>query len=284
MQLQKAQRQQAKIKLAIQGPSGSGKTYSALLLAKGMVNSWDEVVVIDTEHGSAHLYAAMGDYHVLDLKPPFTPEAYGEAIDTCLKAQKKVIILDSISHEWDGQGGILDIHGSMPGNSFTNWNKVTPRHNAFVQAMLQADAHIIATIRTKQDYVLSDKNGKMVPEKVGLKGITRDGLDYEFTLVFDLNIKHQAECSKDRTGLFMDQPPHILTPNTGKRILSWCKEGKSVGDVEDEINSAADVDTLRRIYKANPTFQNQLMDLFLNRKKELENGTINSKPNSHGGN
>ena len=104
----------------------------------------------------------------------------------------EVIIIDSISHEWEGKGGILDIHGSMVGNSFTNWAKVTPRHNEFVQKILQSNSHIIATIRSKQDYVLSEKNGKMVPEKVGLKGVTREGLDYEFTLVFDVDIKHQV--------------------------------------------------------------------------------------------
>ena len=95
----------------------------------------------------------------------------------------------------------------MAGNSFTNWNRVTPRHNAFVQKMLQSPCHIIATIRSKQDYVLTDKNGKMVPEKVGLKGVTRDGMDYEFTFVLDLDIKHQATASKDRTGLFSNPLP-----------------------------------------------------------------------------
>src|SRR5213075_24314 len=108
------------------------------------------------------------------------------------------------SHEWEGIGGILETHGNMMGNSYTNWSKLTPRHNSFVQHILQSPAHVIGTIRAKQDYVLSEKNGKQVPEKVGLKGVTRDGMDYEFTLVFDIDIKHNASASKDRTGLFMD--------------------------------------------------------------------------------
>ena len=87
----------------------------------------------------------------------------------------------------EGSGGILDLHGNMPGSSFTTWAKMTPRHNAFVQKILESPCHIISTIRTKTDYTLSEKNGKMVPEKVGLKGITRDGMDYEFTIVFDLD-------------------------------------------------------------------------------------------------
>ena len=98
----------------------------------------------------------------------------------------RAIIIDSISQEWEGNGGIIETHGNMAGNSFTNWNRVTPRHNAFVQKMLQSHAHIIATIRSNRIMSLTDKNGKMVPEKVGLKGVTRDGMDYEFTVVLIL--------------------------------------------------------------------------------------------------
>ncbi|MDD3978513.1 MAG: AAA family ATPase, partial [Methanomicrobium sp.] len=208
MELRKSQRKQAKIKLALQGSSGSGKTYSALLLASGMT-AWPKIAVIDTENHSADLYAHLGDYNVLQLSKPFSPERYISAIETCEKAGMEVIIIDSVTHEWEGSGGILDIHGNMPGNSFTNWAKMTPRHNAFVQKLLESNCHIIGTIRTKTDYVLTEKNGKMVPEKVGMKGITRDGMDYEFTVVFDLDPKHNAVVSKDRTGLFMDKPEGI---------------------------------------------------------------------------
>ena len=190
MQLQKAERKRAKIKIGLQGSSGSGKSYSALLLAYGLCNSWEKIVVIDSENLSSHLYSHLGCYNVISIAAPFSPEKYIEAIALALQAGMEVIIIDSISHEWEGLGGILDIHGGMTGNSFTNWNKVTPRHNAFVNAILQSPAHIIATIRTKQDYVLTEKNGKQIPEKVGLKGITRDGMDYELTLVFDIDIKH----------------------------------------------------------------------------------------------
>ena len=176
---------------------------------------------------SADLYAHLGNYNVLGLEKPFNPERFIESIEVCEKASMEVIIIDSISHEWEGAGGILNIHGNMTGNSFTNGNKVTPRHNAFIQKMLQSKCHIIATIRSKQDYVLNEVNSKMVPVKVGLKGVAREGTDYELTIVFDLDMKHNATASKDRTRLFQDKASWVITEATGKRILNWCKEGKT---------------------------------------------------------
>jgi len=123
-------------------------------------------------------------------------------------------------------GHLLEIHSQMQGNSFTNWGKITPRQTAFVQKILNCNSHVISTMRTKQDYVLNEKNGKFVPEKVGLKTIMRDGIDYEFTIVLDMDLKHFAKASKDRTNLFMDKPDFIITPDTGKAILDWCNEGQ----------------------------------------------------------
>lgn len=271
MKLQTAERKQAKIKLGLQGGSGSGKTYSALLLAYGMINNWPKIAVIDTENHSADLYAHLGNYQVLAIEQPFSPERYMEAIDLCEKAGMEAIIIDSISHEWEGNGGILDIHGAMMGNSFTNWNKVTPRHNAFVQKILQSNCHVIATIRSKQDYVLSEKNGKMVPEKVGLKGVTREGLDYEFTLVFELDLKHQATATKDRTGLFMDKPSFMISQATGQRILNWCNSGKTIADLKVDITQATTVDQLREILKNYPNYRIDLEPLCITRKKQIEN-------------
>jgi hypothetical protein len=270
MQLQKAQRRQAVIKLALQGPSGSGKTYSSLLLAFGLVGTWADIAVIDTENNSSHLYSHLGNFNVLGLSDPFSPERYIDAIDFCEKAGMKVIIIDSISQEWEGNGGIIETHGNMPGNSFTNWNRVTPRHNAFVQKMLQSPCHIIATIRSKQDYVLTDKNGKIVPEKVGLKGVTRDGMDYEFTLVLDLDIKHQATASKDRTGLFVNPLPFIISEATGIRIKVWCMGEYLLRDIEAQIESAETVQELRNILTKFPSLKDKLEPLCINRKQKLE--------------
>ena len=195
----------------------------------------------------------------------------------------EVIIIDSVSHEWEGKGGILALHGAMAGNSFTNWNKVTPRHNSFVQKILQSNCHIISTIRTKTDYTLTEKNGKMVPEKIGLKGITRDGMDYEFTIVFDLDIKHNASASKDRTGLFMDKPEYVITPVFGKRILDWCNSGISIDEVKKEMSSATTVEKLREILRTYPEYKKQLEPLAIARKEELSTNIINLNPISSNG-
>jgi len=276
MELRHAERKQAKIKMGLQAPSGAGKTYSSLLLAYGLVNNWSRIAIIDTENHSADLYAHLGNYQVLALEQPYSPERYIQAIEICQKAGIEVIIIDSISHEWEGIGGILDIHGAMMGNSFTNWAKVTPRHNNFVQKILQSNSHIIATIRSKQDYVLSEKNGKMIPEKVGLKGVTREGLDYEFTVVLELDLKHQATATKDRTGLFMDKPSFIITQETGKHILTWCNAGTALDEVIRQIQKATSVDELRDIYYKYPEYRTKIENLAVARKQEINAQIINN--------
>jgi hypothetical protein len=276
MQLIKAERKQAVIKMALQGPSGSGKTYSSLLLAYGLVGNWNQIAVIDTENKSSHLYSHLGPFNVLSLEEPFSPERYIEAIEACEKAGMKVIIIDSISAEWEGAGGIIESHGNMAGNSFTNWNRMTPRHNAFVQKILQSPCHVILTIRSKQDYVLTDKNGKMVPEKVGLKGVTRDGMDYEVTIVFDIDIKHQATASKDRTGLFAHPLPFLISEQTGTKIKIWCLGEDLLKNIELQIAQASSVQDLRNLLIKYPTLKDKIEPLCQIRKKEIE-GIVTDK-------
>ena len=281
MKLRKAERKQARIKLGLQGPSGSGKTYSALLIAYGLCGDWNKIVVIDSENNSSDLYEHLGDYNVLPIKAPFSPEKYSEAITACENEGMEVIIVDSCSHEWESSGGILDIHSKMPGNSFANWNQLTPRHNAFVQKMLQSPAHIIATIRTKQDYVLTDKGGKYVPEKVGLKGITREGLDYEMTVVLDLDLKHNAVASKDRTGLFMNKPHFKVTTSTGKKIKQWCLSGVSLDQVRKHIRETDTMDDLMDIYDRYPEFREQITPDLTRRKKIISDSVAEFENNQN---
>jgi hypothetical protein len=199
---------------------------------------------------------------------PYNPERYIEAIDTCVKAGMEVVILDSITHEWEN---LIDFHASMTGNSFTNWAKITPRHNAFVQKLLQTPIHVISTIRTKQDYVLSEKNGRMVPEKIGLKSVQRDGLEYEFTLVFDLDMKNNATASKDRTGLFVGKPAELLSTETGKLIQHWCQTGEQieVDEMSERIGSCLSMEELLTLYNMFPQYQEVLNAEFKRRKREL---------------
>jgi hypothetical protein len=268
MKLKTAERKSTKIKMCLQGPSGSGKTYSSLLIAHGLCENWSNIAVIDTENNSAQLYSHLGPYKVLTLHTPYTPEQYISAIQICEQAGVEVIILDSITHEWEC---LLEYHSSLQGNSFTNWSKVTPRHNSFVQRLLTSPCHILATTRTKQDYVLSEKNGKIVPEKVGLKSVQRDGLDYEFTLVFDLDIKNFASSNKDRTGLFNGRPDFRITNNTGTIIRDWCNSGKvtSIDEIKTNINACTTIDDLVSLYKEYPEFQTVLKSDFEIQKRRL---------------
>lgn len=222
----KAERCKAKLRLGITGPAGSGKTYSALQIAFGIGG---KVAVIDTESGSADLYAHLGEYDVCTIEAPYTVQKYLAAIKAAEDAKYDVLIIDSLSHAWAGEGGLLDQQGKIAdsgkGNSYTAWRQVTPWHNKLVDAILQSPCHIIATMRSKMEYVLSTNDkGKLEPKKVGMAPIQREGMEYEFTVVFDLSQNHVAAATKDRTSLFDGQ---IFTPSTdtGKMLLDWLESG-----------------------------------------------------------
>jgi energy-coupling factor transporter ATP-binding protein EcfA2 len=274
MQLQKASRKKAKIKMCLNGPSGSGKTYSSLLIANGLCYDWSKTAVIDSENHSSELYSHLGSYNVLNLAS-YSPENYVKAIETCEQAGMEVIIIDSITHEWEF---MLEAHASLPGNSFNNWQKIGLRHKQFIQAILGSKAHVIVTTRTKQDYVLNDRNGKMVPEKVGLKAVQREGLDYEFTLVFDLNMKNSATASKDRTGLFFGKPEQKLSIEIGRDIYNWCNAGLDYtpSDITQLIHSCNKIDELLELYNQYPQFKEVLRKEYENRKREIlvQNQTV----------
>ena len=254
MKLKIAKRNQTKMRVAIQGVSGSGKTFSSLLIAYGLCSDYSRVAVIDTEERSLELYSHLGEYKVLSLKAPFTPEAYVEAIEVCENERMDVIIVDSLSHEWEGVGGVLDIHANMLGNSFTNWSKVLPRHNALIQKMLNSNCHIIVTLRSKHEYVLTDRNGKSVAEKVGMKAVQKDGIEYDFTVLFDLDGQHYAKCTKDRTQIFSTQIPYRLNENSGIEMRRWCKEGeeKTEADYIKLIRDCSTLEDLKYIYDTFP--------------------------------
>src|SRR5215217_629198 len=226
MQLRKATRKKAKMRLGLSAVSGGGKTYSALIVAKGMAGDWNKIAIIDSENNSADLYAHLGDYNVLPISAPFTPEKYIEAIKACEAAGMEVIIVDSITHEWDGKGGCLEIVESL-GGKYQDWAKVTPRHQAFIDAIIHSPSHVITTVRRKQDYEMTkDGNGRIKVEKGGLKEITREGFEYELTINLEMDTKHNALASKDRTGLFMGKAAFVPSEKTGELIAQWCEQGE----------------------------------------------------------
>lgn len=271
MQLQKAQRHQVKLRLGISGASGFGKTYSALLLAYGITEDWTKIAVIDTENNSASLYAHLGNFNVVSLNQPFSPERYIEAIQLCEKSEIEVIIIDSITHEWNGKGGCLQLHEQL-GGRFQDWAKITPRHTAFIDAILQSKSHVITTARRKIDYSLdTGSNGRTRVVKHGTKEITREGFEYELTVNFELiNDKHLAKASKDRTGLFMDKPELVITKGVGRKLIEWCNQGLSIEQAKKEISECTTIEGLRHLYQKYLALKKELNPIILNRKQEIE--------------
>lgn len=220
----KAKKEKIWTKILLGGSSGSGKTYSALRLATGLAKKCGSgIAAIDTEAGRIRYYANEFDFSDMQLTEPFTPEKYIEAINDAVSSGFKVLIIDSISHEWNY---CVDIHDKMPGNSWTNWAKVTPRHDAFMEKILQAPIHIIATVRGKDEYVLEEKNGKQTPKKVGLGFKQRDGVEYNYTATFNIaQDTHIAEATKDNTHIFEGRY-EVLTEKDGEALYDWANTGE----------------------------------------------------------
>jgi hypothetical protein len=266
MQFTKATRKKAKLRLALTGPSGSGKTLGALMIAKGIGG---RIAVLDTEHGSASLYSQPmtlkggtafepPEFDTLELTPPYTPERYIEAIKAAESARYDILIIDSTTHEWSGSGGCLEsneqlAHAKFRGNTWSAWNETTPRHRAFIDAMLQADMHIIATGRSKTETAQSEENGRKKVVRLGMKTEQRDGFEYEFTAVLDIvHDGHYATASKDRTGLFVGNP-QPLGEHTGKALLAWLETGEALPDVAAilaGIAGSSTVEVLKSNYEA----------------------------------
>lgn len=209
------------------GPSGAGKSFSALLIAKGLGG---RIAAIDTERGSLSLYDDLVDFDTSELNPPFAPERYVELLWKAEKLGYDTCIIDSITHEWNGSGGCLEINETVAqakyrGNTWSAWNETTPRHRAFLDAILQSPMHIIATMRSKTDTVQEDKKIK----KLGMKAEQRDGTEYEFTILFDLQHgSNLAVVSKDRSRLFRERPPFLITEDTGRALKQWLDSGAKV--------------------------------------------------------
>lgn len=230
MQFTKATAHQSRLRLALIGPAGSGKTYSALSIAQHLGT---KVAVIDTERGSASKYASLFGFDVLELTT-FAPPTYVQAIQAADAAGYDVLVIDSLSHAWIGKGGALEMKDAAAArdprhDSFGAWRQVTPAHNAMVDAILASRAHIITTLRTKTEYVVEPgQGGKNTVRKIGLAPVQRDGLEYEFDVVGDLDQDHTLVVTKSRCPAIAD----AVIPKPGKELAeqlrAWLGQGEPV--------------------------------------------------------
>lgn len=221
----KAKREQVWLKVLLSGASGSGKSYSALRLASGIAKKCGgSIAYIGTEGSRDLYYANEFDYDLIQLEDPFTITKYVDALQEAVKEGYKVIIIDSLTHEWNW---LNDTHDKMPGNSFQNWGKLKPQHRAFIETILAAPIHVIATARGKDEWILEDRNGKQVPTKVGMGAQQDKNISYEYTVSLMIaQDTHVASADKDNTHLFEGRY-EVLTEADGEKLYDWANEGEA---------------------------------------------------------
>lgn len=236
MSFQKAVKHQAKLRLALGGLAGTGKTFSALSIASAIAKLMRDaghgegrIAVLDTERGSASLYADRFDFDVSEIDS-FSPLTYVSKIKEAERLGYDIIIADSLSHAWAGKDGALDQKDQAAergGNSWTAWRNVTPRHNELVDALVGSKSHIIATMRQKMEHVQETVNGKTEIKKVGLALIQREGMEYEFTCVGDLDHTHTLKISKTRLDGVVKLGELFEKPGAdfANRIYGWLMSG-----------------------------------------------------------
>lgn len=239
IQFQKATKTQGKLRLALTGPSGSGKTYSALAIASGLGS---RVAVLDTERGSASKYAGVScEFDKVEIDN-FHPQTFIDVIKAAESAGYDVLIIDSLSHAWNGKGGALEqvdsaAKRSKSGNAYTAWRDVTPLQNSLVDAMLQSKMHIIATMRSKTEYVLeTGSNGRQMPRKVGMAPIQRDGMEYEFDVIGELDADHNLIVTKSRCPALSDAVIAKPGKQLSSQLMAWLSDGAPLPKVAPVID------------------------------------------------
>jgi hypothetical protein len=224
----KATKAAAKLRLGLIGPAGSGKTMTALRIAAGLGGP---VAVIDTERGSASLYAGERglDFDVIELDT-YGVERFIDAIKAAADGGYATLVIDSLSHAWSGKGGILEFvdnagKRNQGGGNFGAWRDATPRHNSLVDAILGAPLHVICTLRSKVEYVVENVGGRNQVRKVGLQPVQRDGLEYEFTVVGDVTQDHDLVVTKTRAAFLKDAVIREAGEDLGKQFAAWLSDG-----------------------------------------------------------
>lgn len=232
MQFNKASKKAARARVALIGPAGSGKTYTALAIGTRL---GERVALIDSERGSASKYSSGKpfDFDTCALES-FSPLTYVEAIELADAERYDVVIIDSLSHAWMGKDGALEqvdraAKRSNSGNSFAAWRDVTPQHNQLVDAMLGCRAHVIVTMRTKTEYVIQENDrGKKEPKKIGLAPVQRDGLEYEFDVVGDLDLDNNLVIGKTRCSALKGALFHQAGEDVANILSGWLSDGSPV--------------------------------------------------------
>ncbi|MFA5452614.1 MAG: AAA family ATPase [Candidatus Methanomethylophilaceae archaeon] len=238
--MEDAAREMAYIKIMISSPSGGGKTLGALLLARGLCDSWGEICILDTENKSGALYVGtvvdgvkIGKYKTITLQAPYTVARYIQAMDMAEKAGIKVMIIDSLTHAWTADGGLLDLHtkitaASRSGNSYTAWKDVTPLHAKLIEKIQTCSMHVILTARSKMEHTLEKTDKGTAPKKVGMGIIFRDGIEYEVSIALEIDqASHVAQVTKDRTMVFSDTPYFTISEDTGRQIRAWLESSQA---------------------------------------------------------
>lgn len=249
MAIRKAEKRQSKLRLALIGPTGSGKTYSALAIASGLCG---KVGVIDTERKSADLYADTFAFDVESDLQSFSPQTYIETIGEFARQGYDVLVIDSLSHAWSGQGGALEMvdeaaKRNKTGSSFAGWRDVTPIHNRMVDAILNYPGHVIVTVRSKMEYIQErDERGKTTIRKVGLQPVQRDGLEYEFTVVGEMTADHDLVITKSRCSALADG----IFKRPGRDVAELLKKWLNDGAAPPARASAEQVETIKSLLAA----------------------------------
>ena len=230
LNFQRASKKSSRLRMALIGVAGSGKTYTALNIAKHLGGP---VAVVDTERGSASKYSDQFEFDVLELET-FSPQTYVEAIQAAEEAGYNVLIIDSMSHAWTGKEGALDqvtraTKRSQSGNTFAAWRDVTPLHNMLIDTILSSRVHVIATMRAKTEYVQekNEKTGKISVRKVGLAPVQRDGLEYEFDVVADLDQDNNLIVGKTRCTAVAGMVINKAGKEIAQKLLAWLSDGGS---------------------------------------------------------
>lgn len=268
MQIRKAERKQAKLRLGIAGTSGSGKTWSALEIATGMGG---KIGMIDTESGRGELYGEDFEYDIIRLEAPFSPARYVEAIKTFERSGYNILIIDSLSHAWSGDGGVLSIVDKAGGQFQSGWKIGTPQQNLLIDTLINSPLHIITTLRVKTEYVVEkNEKGKNEPRKIGLAPIQRDQLEYEFTLFMTVSQDHIAHVTKDNTKLF-DQQFIKPSKEMGISLIAWLNTGLDAGSIilKESLEEIDKCDDLLHLREKISHFKQQYSDRFPAEYKQI---------------